>query len=72
MTTREARWRAFAEWLMEVSALLAVFPALDMILGELRGDTTIDGWLVAGFLFAALLCFANGLRLTRGDEWNPE
>jgi hypothetical protein len=32
----EKQWRAFGEWCMEISALVAVFPALELLVKEGR------------------------------------
>lgn len=62
----EARWQAIAAWLMEVSALLMVFPALDLFLERMRG-AAVDWLYAVGFLALAWVFLMVGLMLTRGD-----
>ncbi len=54
------RRAAVAGWLLEVSALVAVFPPLEAFL---KGN--VDKWLVGGSLFFACAAFATGLVLTK-------
>jgi hypothetical protein len=58
------RRKAFADWLMEVSALVMVFPALDQLL---RKDPT-DWPLTIGAFVMALISMGGGLYLIRGDK----
>jgi hypothetical protein len=62
MEARTARRAALAGWLLEISALLAVFPVLDQLVREEPFNWTIAG---AGTLFALLFLFV-GVTLTRG------
>jgi hypothetical protein len=55
---------AFGHWLLEVSALLAVFPWLDQIIhGEKPFDWHIFGWSIA----LVLILGGTGLLLVRDE-----
>ena len=60
MTPRDCKLNAIGHWLMEISALLAVFPALDQVI---KG--TLDWFFVGGAIILSLLLFAGGLILVR-------
>jgi hypothetical protein len=63
MKNRAARISAFAGWLLEVSALLAVFPVLD----QLVRDVPFNWALATIYMTLALILFSTGLYLTRWE-----
>jgi hypothetical protein len=63
MTDRQARIHAVSEWLMEISALWAVFPLLDQLLGHQRFSVLIT----ISSLVIAVVALAGGIILRRGD-----
>lgn len=63
MDKRAARRRFFAEWLLEFSVLLAVFPGLDQ---ALRGQ--FDARILVGASVLAVLSFGLGFLLTRDGD----
>ncbi len=59
---RESRLNALGHWLLEVSALLAVFPWLDQVIhAEKLFDWHLFGWSIA----VALILLGAGLLLIR-------
>jgi hypothetical protein len=64
MNTADARRKSLSHFLLEVAALLVVFPFLDELLG--------DGPVKWGYLTAAvgigLLCFTLGIFLVKGTD----
>jgi hypothetical protein len=64
MTTKEARWKAVGEWLLEVSALLAVFPWLDQVINK----KPFDWQLFSLSILSVLILGGIGLYLIRGEE----
>ena len=64
MDTRAARRKALAHFLLEVAALLVVFPFLD----ELLGDGPVK-WMHMGLAGGiGLLCFTGGIFLVQGTD----
>ncbi len=64
MTARQARKSAIATWLLEVSALLAVFPVVDQVVRN-------EGfrWAFLAVAYLVMLCLGGaGLYLTRGSK----
>ena len=61
MTPRDARLNAIGHWLLEISALLVVFPLLDQVIHNQTLNWIILWWAAA----LALLSFLGGVILVR-------
>jgi hypothetical protein len=64
MNTADARRKALSHFLLEVAALLAVFPFLD----ELLGDGPVKWAYVTAAVGIGLLCFTAGIFLVKGSD----
>ena len=63
LNDRQARFHAVSEWLMEVSALWAVFPLLD----QLVENKPFSFSITVSSVVIAVVAFAGGILLRRGD-----
>lgn len=67
MGRKAARRRAVAEWFLEVSALVFVFPALDLVMTFLGGSGSMRWGLVLLFGAITLIFLGAGVFLIREE-----